>query len=199
MIAGVGDPSAASSLANIFLSQLGGARRGRVASGLEQVEPSRNVRGVEGKSELSEEEKRQVEELEKRDREVRRHESAHKAAAGQFATGGPQLEFSRGPDGKQYATGGEVQIDTSEIPGDPQATISKMQQIRRAATAPAHPSGQDRRVAAQAARIEARAKTELGDQSGDASTSATSSGFAQSIASFFSDTRNTGSFVDVRV
>lgn len=199
MIASVDDSSAASSLANIFLRELGGTRRGRAAARPSQIEPLRDTRTVEGKSELSEEEKRQVEELEKRDREVRRHESAHKAAAGQFAKGGPQLEFSRGPDGKQYATNGEVQIDTSEIPGDPQATIRKMQQIRQAATAPADPSAQDRRVAAQAARIEASAKTELREQGGDTTTTGTSTGFAKSIASLFSGTRNTGSFVDVRV
>ena len=198
MIAGVGDSSAASSLANIFLRELGGARRGRAGPRLEQIEPLRNTRDVDGKSELSDEEKRQVDELEKRDREVRRHETAHKAAAGQFAKGGPQLEFSRGPDGKQYATSGEVQIDTSEIPGDPQATIRKMQQIRRAATAPAHPSAQDRRVAAQAARIEANAKTELREKGSDTSKSAASTGFAKSIASLFSVSGNTGSFVDVR-
>ena len=198
MITALGDPAPASSLANIYLRELGGAPRGRAAARPAQVEPLREPRSVEGKSELSEDEKRQIDELEKRDREVRRHESAHKAAAGQFARGGPQLEFSRGPDGKQYATDGEVQIDTSEIPGDPQATIRKMQQIRQAATAPAHPSAQDRRVAAQAAQIEASAKAELRQKRSDTSTSAASTGFAKSIASLFSGFRNTGSFVDVR-
>ena len=74
---------------------------------------------------ISSEEKKQVEQLKKRDAEVRRHEQAHKAAAGQFASGGPSYDYQTGPDGKQYAVGGEVQIDTSEVPDDPQATIKK--------------------------------------------------------------------------
>ncbi|MEJ2153906.1 MAG: putative metalloprotease CJM1_0395 family protein [Desulfobacteraceae bacterium] len=44
--------------------------------------------------------------------------------------------------------------------GSPDATIRKMQQIRRAALAPAQPSGTDRAVAAQAAQIEAQARME---------------------------------------
>ena len=40
-----------------------------------------------GKSELTEDEQREVEELQQRDREVRRHEQAHKAAAGRYASG----------------------------------------------------------------------------------------------------------------
>ena len=61
--------------------------------------------------ELTEEEQEQVQDLQARDQEVRRHEAAHKAAAGQFASGGPTYDLQRGPDGKQYAVGGEVQID----------------------------------------------------------------------------------------
>lgn len=114
-----------------------------------------------GKSELTEEEKREVEEFEKKDREVRRHEQAHQAVAGQYARGGPSFEYETGPDGKQYAVGGEVSIDTSEVAGDPQATIQKMQVVRRAALAPANPSAKDRQVAAKAAQTEAEAWAEL--------------------------------------
>jgi hypothetical protein len=42
----------------------------------------------------------------------------------------------------------------------PEATIHKMQQVRRAALAPAEPSGTDRAAAAQASQIEARARME---------------------------------------
>ncbi len=111
--------------------------------------------------ELSEEERKIVEELRNRDREVRAHENAHKAAAGAYATGGPTYTYQTGPDGKRYAIGGEVQIDTSEVPNDPEATIRKAQTIRRAALAPAEPSSQDQRVAAQARVIENRARQEL--------------------------------------
>ncbi len=41
----------------------------------------------------------------------------------------------------------------------------KMQQVERAALAPADPSPQDRRVAAQAAAVEARARGELLEKS----------------------------------
>jgi hypothetical protein len=111
--------------------------------------------------ELNEEEKKVVQELRARDQEVRAHENAHKAAAGGYATGGPTYTYQTGPDGKRYAIGGEVQIDTSEVPNDPEATIRKAQVIRRAALAPAEPSGQDQKVASQARAIENRARQEL--------------------------------------
>ncbi len=113
---------------------------------------------------LTEEEQKQLDELKQRDREVRQHEQAHKAAAGPYARGGPTYEFQTGPDGKKYAVGGSVQIDTSEVPGNPQATIQKMQVIRRAASAPAQPSAQDRAVAAEATRKAQKARQELQKQ-----------------------------------
>lgn len=108
-------------------------------------------------------ERDQIEVLAARDREVRAHEQAHAAAAGQHGSS-PTYSFVRGPDGVSYAVGGEVQIDTSPIPGDPEATLRKAQQLRRAANAPAEPSSQDGRVAAQAAQMELQARTELAEQ-----------------------------------
>ncbi len=102
-----------------------------------------------------------VQDLKKRDREVRAHEAAHLGAAGPYASGGPSYTYKRGPDGRQYAVGGEVKIDTAEVSGDPAATLQKARVIRRAANAPANPSSQDRRVAAQAAAMEAEALQEL--------------------------------------
>lgn len=99
-------------------------------------------------------------ELQQRDREVRAHEQAHISASGGLASGGARFSFQQGPDGKQYAIGGEVNIDTS--PGrTPQETINKAQQIRAAALAPADPSPQDRSVAAEASEMEAQARAEL--------------------------------------
>jgi len=111
--------------------------------------------------ELSEEEQRQVEQLKERDREVRAHEAAHMAAAGGHANGGASFSYTKGPDGRNYATGGEVSIDTSPVAGDPQATLQKAQTVQRAAMAPAQPSGQDRQVAAQAAAMAAQARQEI--------------------------------------
>ena len=124
--------------------------------------------GAIGKGELTEEERQQVEKMKARDQEVRRHEQAHKAAAGSHARGGPTYTYETGPDGKRYAVGGEVPIDLSPVEGNPQATIAKMQQIRRAALAPSDPSSQDRAVAAQAAQAEREARAELNKTGGEA-------------------------------
>jgi len=110
--------------------------------------------------ELTEEEKAQVEELKKRDQEVRQHEQAHLAAAGSYANGGAQYDFQTGPDGKQYAIGGHVNIDTSPA-SNSQATIAKAKQIQRAALAPADPSPQDVKVAAKAAQMIYQAQQQL--------------------------------------
>lgn len=107
-----------------------------------------------------EKQKEMIEKLRKRDREVRAHEAAHKAAGGQYA-GSATFSYQVGPDGQQYAVGGEVPIDLSPVPGDPAATIRKMQQVQAAALAPAEPSSADRQVAAKAAQIAARARAEL--------------------------------------
>ncbi|MGM0442970.1 MAG: putative metalloprotease CJM1_0395 family protein [Fibrobacterota bacterium] len=112
------------------------------------------------REDLSREEEAQVSELRKRDREVRAHEQAHIAAGGQYVTGGASYSYQNGPDGKRYAVGGEVGIDTSSEKS-PEATIAKMQVVKSAAMAPAKPSGQDRSVAAQASRNEAKARREL--------------------------------------
>ena len=114
--------------------------------------------------ELTPEEKLQVEELQARDQEVRIHEMAHVMAGGAYVTGGPSYEYQVGPDGKGYAVGGSVGIDTSSIAGDPEATIQKMQTVAAAALAPAKPSGQDHNVAAAARQAEATAKAELAKQ-----------------------------------
>jgi len=123
---------------------------------------------------LSDQQKAEVARLKARDTEVKQHEQAHVAAGGGVVRGGPTYEYQTGPDGKQYAVGGEVSIDTSPVKGNPQATIAKMESVKRAALAPADPSGQDRSVAAQAAQEEGVAQQELaaGAASGSAKASA---------------------------
>jgi SprA family protein len=116
-------------------------------------------------TELSEGDRKQVDALKARDREVRAHERAHQAAGGSHA-GAASYTFQKGPDGRAYAVGGEVPIDASEVKGDPQATIEKMQQVKAAALAPAEPSGQDRKVAALADARIAQARAELNRQGG---------------------------------
>ncbi|MEO0586191.1 MAG: putative metalloprotease CJM1_0395 family protein [Planctomycetota bacterium] len=119
-------------------------------------------RGLDGEP-LTPEEQEQVDKLQTRDREVRAHEQAHKNVAGPYAVSGPTYSYQRGPDGQRYAVGGSVQIDTS--PEDtPEQTLAKMQQVRRAALAPAEPSAQDRRVAQQASQQAAEARAEINAQ-----------------------------------
>ncbi|MEM9346557.1 MAG: putative metalloprotease CJM1_0395 family protein [Planctomycetota bacterium] len=125
----------------------------------ESIAASTKPRGKDGEP-LTDVEVKQVQELKARDAEVRRHEQAHVAAGGPYVTSGPSYSYQQGPDGKRYAVGGSVGIDTS--PEDtPEATITKAQTIRRAALAPAEPSSQDRRVAAQASQMEQQARAEL--------------------------------------
>jgi len=124
---------------------------------------------------LTEQERRKVEQLKQRDREVKEHERAHASVGGGIA-GQPTFKFTTGPDGKQYAVAGEVQIDTSAVRGNPQATIRKLEQVKRAALAPSNPSSQDRRVAARAEASITAARQELAElkreeleQNGDSS------------------------------
>lgn len=109
--------------------------------------------------ELSEEEQQEVQKLKERDREVRTHEQAHMSAGGGLVAGGPSYETQTGPDGKSYATGGEVQIDTSKG-SNPEDTIAKARRIKQAALAPAQPSAQDQKVAAKASQMESEARQE---------------------------------------
>jgi hypothetical protein len=116
----------------------------------------------------AQQEEKVVQDLKKRDAEVRTHEQAHKTAGGQYA-GSPAFEMTKGPDGQSYATGGHVNIDVSAIPDDPQATLNKMMQIKSAALAPAEPSAQDLKVAAKADMVAAAARSELSQSATDSS------------------------------
>lgn len=112
---------------------------------------------------LTDEEKQEVQELKKRDAEVRTHEQAHVAAAGGHAMGGPKYEYETGPDQKRYAKSGHVNIDTSKE-DSPEATLQKAKTVERAAMAPAEPSPQDLKVAAKARKMAMDAQQELNEE-----------------------------------
>jgi hypothetical protein len=139
-------------------------RRGPEYSPNQDAERDRVTRDSSQGSPAAQEQQRKeqslIAELANRDRAVRAHEQAHASVGGQHA-GAPTYSFQRGPDGVNYAVGGEVAIDTSAVPNDPEATLRKAQIIRAAASAPAEPSPQDRRVAAQAASLENEARAQL--------------------------------------
>ena len=130
------------------------------ARAVKAAKPDDPVRAARSDVELTDEEKQRVQELKQRDAEVRAHEQAHKRAGGPYASA-PTYEYTRGPDGRQYAISGEVKIDAAEVPGNPKATIQKMEIVIRAALAPAEPSGQDMKVAAQARATKTQAQIEL--------------------------------------
>lgn len=150
------------------IEQSDAAAPGEPASAAKAAPPSATGTSVE----LSPEALALISRLKARDTQVRQHEQAHLAAAGGLATSGASYTYQRGPDGINYAVGGEVQIDTS--PGrTPQDTLARAEAIIAAALAPADPSGPDRAVAAAAQQMAAQARAQLlqsgaGQPTGDA-------------------------------
>lgn len=152
-------------------------------------------------STLSPEEKRLVSELAERDQEVHEHEQAHKKAGGRYIRGS-QFQYKVGPDNHTYAINGEVSIDASPIRDDPDATISKMQVVRRAALAPKEPSPKDFSVANKASQTEQSAKVELNREKNTAAgpATATSNAGAETFRQVAADAFQTqpGSLVDIQ-
>lgn len=130
-----------------------------------------DVSGKDHVGQLSRAEAAELAKLKARDREVREHEQAHLSAAGGLATSGASYTYQRGPDGANYAVGGEVSIDTS-AGRTPEDTVQRARTIRAAALAPADPSGQDRAVAARAGQMEQQANAEIARQPADQATTA---------------------------
>lgn len=121
----------------------------------------------------------EIQKLKTGEQKVISHETAHKSAGGQYA-GAVSYEYKTGPDGKRYIVGGEVSIDMSPAK-TPSATVTKMQQVKRAALAPADPSAQDRSVAARADALQQKAAQEAMKQSYKGASKASESGSALSL------------------
>ncbi|MBY0342127.1 MAG: hypothetical protein K2Q19_13315 [Rhodocyclaceae bacterium] len=111
-------------------------------------------------TELSPQEQRRIAELKRIDAAVRAHEQAHIAVGRELITSGPNYQYTYGPDGKRYAVGGEVGIDTSPE-REPEANIDKGQRIQDTALAPVDPSPQDYRVAATGKQLEDQGRRDL--------------------------------------
>ncbi|NRA72079.1 MAG: hypothetical protein HRU24_13740 [Gammaproteobacteria bacterium] len=111
-------------------------------------------------SRYSDVEQKKIDQLSERNLEVIAHEMAHATVGGQYS-GSPNYAYKTGPDGTKYAVSGEVSIDTSKVPNNPQATLRKARQIKAAALAPTQPSSQDRRVAMKADRMAAQARQQI--------------------------------------
>ncbi|WP_193180294.1 putative metalloprotease CJM1_0395 family protein [Nisaea sediminum] len=160
------DPAGDNGSGDVSGSENGIAQPSAPADGAGPDAASADGEEETGPGELTEEEEELVQDLKQRDAEVRRHEQAHKAVGGQYA-GSISYTYQAGPDGRRYAVGGEVPIDASPIPGDPEATIRKLEQVRSAALAPAEPSGADRAVASQATQGIQQARAEQAQQSAE--------------------------------
>lgn len=106
-----------------------------------------------------------VEDLKKREKDVKAHEQAHMAAGAGVVQGGASYTYEAGPDGKRYVNGGEVQVAVASSTSDPAKTLQQASQVQRAALAPADPSPQDRAAAAQAAQMVAQARQDLASES----------------------------------
>ncbi len=138
-----------------------------VTSPLTSTAPKRTPVSLEkdtSTNKLSEQDLQQIKQLKTRDSIVRAHEMAHITAGHGITKGSAHFSLQRGADGIQYATGGEVQIDTSKIAADPVATLKKAIQIQTAALAPLQPSSQDRTIAANAAQMAIEAQAEIKQQ-----------------------------------
>lgn len=147
----------------------------------------RSANSSQAGQQLTPDEQKQVQKLKDRDRQVRQHEQAHMAAGAGMITSGASFTYQKGPDGVNYAVGGEVGISTA--PGrTPDETIQRAQQIQSAALAPADPSGQDRAVAAKAAQMEQQAQLEQSQSENQQGNDA-----SKEIASFYSSADSTRS------
>jgi hypothetical protein len=81
------------------------------------------------------------------DTNIRSHEQIH-ASIG--ATTSPiSYTYEKGPDGKMYAVGGKVTLDTS-LPDDPKAAAFKLDMLQKTASGPIDSSGADNTIASQA-------------------------------------------------
>lgn len=157
----------------------------------EEILASRPDKSTNSDKQLTEEEQKQIEELKSRDREVKNHEQAHIAAGGSYVLGGATYDYQTGPDGKQYAVGGSVNIDTSPVDGNPEATIAKAQVVIKAALAPAEPSGQDQKVASAARQMMSEARKELNSQKNAANNTETGNILSKESADKANNTNNT--------
>ena len=123
---------------------------------------SEKRRAEEKKDKAEDEKDSQIRELKQIQQEVIAHEVAHQAAAGELG-GGVSYTYTQGPDGQKYITGGEVPIRLKEG-ATPEETLRNMQKVQAAANAPADPSGQDMQVAAKAAALAAKARSEISQE-----------------------------------
>ncbi len=143
-----------------LVTSLSPAVEERIAYELRQIAHLRALWWRRDTTQLDEREKKLTLELRRHDSEVKQHEQAHVSTGGALIVSGPYYKFVTGPDGRNYAIGGQVSLDITPEK-DPQKTIKKAEQIERTAMAPLRPSPQDYQVVNQAKQLELIAEQQI--------------------------------------
>ena len=90
---------------------------------------------------------RVLEKFKSGDANIKAHEQSH---ASQVGTTAPiQYNYQMGPDGKMYAVGGSVRLDTS-MPQDPKQAQLKLDQLKKSASSSSDMSSADSSIAISA-------------------------------------------------
>ena len=87
-------------------------------------------------------EQKVIDRLKSRDKEVRVHEMSHSTNPDLIKIGSAQFDYTIGPDGKAYATGGKVALSTGNS-RTPEEALAKAEALKKASMAPGAPSSQD--------------------------------------------------------
>lgn len=90
---------------------------------------------------------RVLDKFKSKDSEVKAHEQAHATNSSSNST--VKYNYQMGPDGRLYAVGGEIRLDTS-IPKDPTRALSKLDELIRASSAPSELSQADMQISRSA-------------------------------------------------
>jgi len=106
----------------------------------------------ESPHELDAGDKELIQRLQQRDREVHLEEQTHVSVAGKYARGAPSYNYQMGPDGRMYAVGGRVAVDTGSTGNSAEDQI-KSRTLRAAALGVANPSTADAMVAMHAGNL----------------------------------------------
>jgi len=105
-------------------------------------------------------EQKAIERLKNRDKEVRTHESSHSNNPELIKIGSAQFDYTIGPDGKAYATGGKVTLATG-IARTPEDALAKAEALKKASMAPGEPSSQDFQALSAAQSMEYEARNQI--------------------------------------
>lgn len=154
------------SITSSNLSNLGFSLGGSCGCGPASTERSGDGHLTTSRAELSSEDaeasvERQAALTRYRERQAldeRQHEQAHSAADDRHDKGGVPFALERAPDDPMPAVSDPETLDISSIADEQEAMA---QAVRRAAMAPAPPSGQDRSVAVEASALEAQARMDM--------------------------------------